>query len=60
MNSLRRLTLSFLGLGLLMSLGTVSAAQTEGTPFIGTWSTATTTPRGDRWDSGPWGTGTGQ
>jgi hypothetical protein len=25
-----------------------------------TWSTATTTPRGDRWDSGPWGTGTGQ
>jgi lysophospholipase L1-like esterase len=42
MNSLRRLTLSFLGLGLLMSLGTVSAAQTEGTPFIGTWSTATT------------------
>jgi len=25
-----------------------------------TWSTASTTPRGDRWDSGPWGTGTGQ
>ncbi|MCO8274478.1 ABC transporter permease [Actinoplanes sp. TRM 88003] len=25
-----------------------------------TWSTASTTPRGDRWDSGPWGTGTGR
>jgi hypothetical protein len=25
-----------------------------------TWSTASTTPRADRWDSGPWGTGTGQ